>query len=53
MSDKYLDTVVVNRGNQKRLKNVMLRARGGEAVTIGYPDYYTHLRTHETPDHII
>lgn len=36
MSDKYLDTIVVNRGNQKRLKNVMLRARGGEPVTIGY-----------------
>ena len=36
MSDKYLDTIVVNRGNQKRLKNVMLRARRGEAVTIGY-----------------
>lgn len=36
MSDKYLDTIVVNRGNQKRLKNVMLRARNGEAVTIGY-----------------
>lgn len=34
--DKYLDTVVVNRGNQKRLKNVMLQARRGEAVTIGY-----------------
>lgn len=25
MSDKYLDTIVVNRGNQRRLKNVMLR----------------------------
>lgn len=36
MSDKYLDTIVVNRGNQKRLKNVMLRARSGEVVTIGY-----------------
>ena len=36
MSDKYLDTIVVNRGNQRRLKNVMLRARRGEAVTIGY-----------------
>lgn len=36
MSDKYLDTIVVNRGNQKRLKNVMLRAQRGEAVAIGY-----------------
>lgn len=36
MSDQYLDTIVVNRGNQKRLKNVMLRARSGEQVTIGY-----------------
>ncbi|MDE6674532.1 MAG: SGNH/GDSL hydrolase family protein [Acetatifactor sp.] len=36
MSDKYLDTIVVNRGNQMRLKNVMLRASRGESVTIGY-----------------
>lgn len=36
MADKYLDRIVVNRGNQKRLKNVMLRAGRGESVTIGY-----------------
>lgn len=36
MRDKYLDTIVVNRGNQKRLKNLMLRARAGESVAIGY-----------------
>ncbi len=36
MTDQYLDQIVVNRGNQKRLKNVMLRARSGEKVTIGY-----------------
>lgn len=36
MSDKYLDTIVVNRGNQMRLKNVMLRAGRGESIAIGY-----------------
>ena len=36
MRDKYLDTIVVNSGNQKRLKNLMLRARAGESVAIGY-----------------
>lgn len=36
MPDQYLESVVVNRGNQMRLKNVMLRARRGESVAIGY-----------------
>ncbi|MFG6358452.1 MAG: SGNH/GDSL hydrolase family protein [Acetatifactor sp.] len=36
MSDKYLDSIVVNRGNQGRLKNVMRRASRGEKVTVGY-----------------
>ena len=43
MSDKYLDSIVVNRGNQSRLKNVMRRAERGEKVNVGYLGGSIHL----------
>ncbi len=36
MSNKYLESSIVNRGNWARLKECMKRAQAGEKLTIGY-----------------
>lgn len=36
MADKYLDNIVLNRGNQGRIKGAMEKAGRGERITIGY-----------------